>query len=107
MLDERAYQLVLVLIPIAAGAFAWAVGTLFVGVVCMLVLAAMVLALWTPLRGWLGIPRGSGKAVLPTGRIGVHTRPGGRTGISTLRTKGLDTAVYTEGEFDAGDVTIE
>jgi hypothetical protein len=57
MLDERAFAVVLMLISVALGYLGYvALGGVLPGVICLVVAAMIAAALWTPLRGYLGIP---------------------------------------------------
>lgn len=63
MLDERGLAVFLMLISIAAS---YLVGGVLPGIICLVLAAMIAVVLWTPVRGWLGIPSAKSKSTPPT-----------------------------------------
>ena len=108
MFDERAFAVVLMLISIAVG---YLVGGRLVGVICLALAAAIAIVLWTPLRGWLGIPpatRAGKPTPPPGGRTGYRGRPGSTATFRRTRFgEGLDTDIDNEGNIDVDNSDVE
>jgi membrane protein implicated in regulation of membrane protease activity len=101
--DERAFAVVLMLIPIAAS---FLFGGVLLGVICLVLAAMISIALWTPVRGWLGIPAPK-QGQDGGGRIGYIGRKGSRGDLSKAKIEGQDTAIDNEGDVDASEADIK
>jgi hypothetical protein len=75
MLDERGLAVFLMLISIAAS---YLTGGVLPGIICLALAAMIALVLWTPLRGWLGIPPAKKGSVVdrPAEHVGYRDSPG-------------------------------
>jgi hypothetical protein len=101
MLDDRAFAVVVALISIAGG---YLLGGRLGAVICLLLAAVVVVVLWTPLRGWLGIPKPGGSSR----RTGYRGHPGSTATFRRTRFgSGLDTDIDNEGDIDVDDSDIE
>lgn len=77
--------------------------------ICATLAAMIALVLWTPLRGWLGIPpKKAENAAEATGRVGYRGRPGsyGNLKNATFGDK-LGIAIDNEGDVDASEADIK
>ena len=74
--------------------------------ICGVLAFVIAIVLWTPLRGWLGIPPAVGTE--PVGRVGYRGRLGsyGNLKNATFGDK-LDTAIDNEGDVDASEADIK
>jgi hypothetical protein len=76
--------------------------------ICGVLAVVLALILWTPLRGWLGIPPKQEPSTETGGRVGYRGRPGsyGNLKNATFGEK-LDTAIENEGDVDASEADIK
>jgi hypothetical protein len=101
MTDERAYALILTLVPLGVALLLAHLLTL--GVLCLVVAGMIATVLWTPMRAWLGIP----PAAHGAGKIGYRGRRGSTGRFNRSRFgEGLDTAIDNEGDIEVDDSDI-
>jgi hypothetical protein len=99
MADQSAFAALLALLGGALTAFL--AGSAIAGEMCLAFAAAIVLIMWTPLRGWLGIPR---VAMSDGQRIGYIGRAGSFGNLRKARLgKRLDVGIDNEGEVEASE----
>lgn len=79
-----------------------------IGIICWLLAVILLILLFTPVRGWLGITPSTRRSSEVTGRIGVDAAPGSYTNVSKATFgEGLDTAIKNEGEVDASEADFK
>lgn len=98
-----------VLVMLVAIALSFVLGGPVGAAICFALAAMIALVLWTPLRGWLGIPA-KGRAVqdAPAGRVGYHGAPGSTATFRNTRFgTGLDKDILNEGDIDVDGSDVE
>jgi hypothetical protein len=102
MLDRIGKEAFLVLIPIPVGVL---LGGPTGAAICLALMAMIALVLWTPLRGWLGIPPHLTES---RGRVGYRGRPGSTATFRRTRFgETLDTDIDNEGDIDVDDSDVD
>ncbi len=77
--------------------------------ICGVLAFVIALVLWTPVRGWLGIPATKKRSLeASSGRVGYRGRPGSYSDLSKATfSEGLDTGIDNEGDVDAGEANFK
>jgi hypothetical protein len=76
--------------------------------ICGVLAVVIALVLWTPLRGWLGIPATKRSLDSSSGRVGYRGRPGSYGDLlKATFGEGLDMGIDNEGNVDAGEADFK
>ena len=99
MLEERAFAVFLMLIAVAIGSAVYYVGGVLV--ICLVFAVVIAVVLWTPLRGWLGIPPPKRERLSSSGMSGPSNRRGRPT---FLKLSGKIKGLTVEDNKTFGDI---